>query len=194
MNVASVEKKSVLLYEDFNNVPDGNTETIDKIGERYTDFIASHNYQPGRYIDNEYTPESGTWEGDWVYAGKNGTVILQSYNPQIPASLNTPLGDYSGDLTVTVRCRYAKSFWGSYQSASGYVTTGGSDLNLLLCTGGYDGGASAVTDAGQYAQLASGQIYEPEGWQEITFKVRNESANADGYLSRHKLRPRNRLD
>lgn len=180
---ASVDRKSIVLYEDFNNVPDGATETIDKLGERYTDYIASHYYEPGRYIDNEYTPESGTWEGDFVMAGKNGTVILQAYNPQIPAMLNTPLGDYSGDITVTVRCRYAKTFWGSYQSESGYVTTGGSDLSLAIATGGYDSYDFAVTDCGTYSMLNSGQIYEPDGWQEITFKFRNESSNSDGYLS-----------
>ncbi len=173
----------MVLYEDFDNVPDGATETIDKIGERYTDYIASHYNEPGRYIDNDYTPETGTWEGDYVMAGKNGTVILQCYNPQMPAQLNTPLGDFSGDLTVTVRCRFAKSFWGSYQSASGYVTTGGSELSLGIYKGGYDDNSFTVTDAGQYSMLSSGQFYEPDGWQEITYKVRNESADADGFLS-----------
>ncbi len=180
---ASVDRKTVLLYEDFDNVPDGATETIDKIGERYTDYIASHYYQPGRYIDNEYTPETGTWEGDWVMAGKGGTVILQCYNPQQPAQLNTPLGDFSGDLTVTVRCRFAKSFWGSYQSESGYVTTSAAELSLALFKGGYDDYSYTVTDAGPYSMLGSGQFYEQDNWQEVTFKVRNESADADGFLS-----------
>lgn len=53
---ASVEHKSVVLYEDFNNVPDGETETIGHLGDRYTDYVASHYFEPGRYIDNEYTP------------------------------------------------------------------------------------------------------------------------------------------
>ncbi len=180
---ATVDRKSVVLFEDFDNVPDGATETIDKIGERYTDYLASHYYEPGRYIDNEYTPETGTWEGDWVMAGKNGTIILQTYNPQMPAQINTPLGDYSGDITVTVRCRYAKSFWGSYQSASGYVTTAGADLSVAIFKGGYDKYAYSITDAGTYSMLNSGQFYEPDGWQEVTFKLRNESADADGFIS-----------
>lgn len=179
---ASMDKKSVILYEDFNNVPDGNTETIGKLGERYTDYIASRYYEPGRYIDNDYTPESGTWEGNFVFAGKGGTVILQAYNPQVPAAINTPLGDYSGDITVSVRCRYATAFWGASNDL-GYVTTGGSTLTMAVFSNGYDSYDSAVTDIPYYSQMSTGQIYEPDGWQEITFRFRNESANASGYIS-----------
>ena len=78
---ASMERKSIILYEDFSNVPAGSTVQTGNIGERYVDFIASSYYEPGNFIPNEYTPESGTWCGDCVFAGKGGTVILQCYNP-----------------------------------------------------------------------------------------------------------------
>lgn len=176
---ASVERSGQILYENFDAVPDGRTEQTGTLGERYIDFIASHYYEPGRYIDNEYTPESGTWEGDWVFAGKGGTVVMQCYNPQAPASLNTPLGDFSGDLTVTMRVRYSKIFWGA-DNEVGYVTSGGSDISVAAYINGYDSYDQAKTDAGY--GLSSGQIYENEGWQELTFKFRNESAHASGYL------------
>lgn len=179
---ASVEKKTVVLYEDFNNVPDGTTETIGNLGERYADYIASHYYEPGRYINNDYTPESGTWEGDFVMAGKGGTVVLQCYNPQMAAGINTPMGDYSGDITVTIRARATRIFYGA-NNELGYSTSGGSDLTLSAYIHGYDSYDYAKTDMGYYSMMSSGQIYENEGWQEITFKFRNENANADGYLN-----------
>ncbi|MDE5870452.1 MAG: hypothetical protein K2H22_00685, partial [Muribaculaceae bacterium] len=177
---ASMERKSVILYEDFNNVPDGATEKTGNIGDRYVDFLASSYYEPGNFIPNEYTPESGTWFGDWVFAGKDGTVILQCYNPMSAAELATPLGDYSGDLTVTMRIRNTKIFWGANNEV-GYVTSGGSSLDLMAFIGGYDSYDMATTDI-DYGMLSTGQIYDADGWQEVTFKLRNESADKDGYL------------
>ena len=180
---ASMERKSVILYEDFSNVPEGATEQTGKIGERYVDFIASSYYEPGNFIPNEYTPESGTWYGDWAFAGKNGTVVLQCYNPMgSPAVIRTPLGDYSGELTVTVRARSSKIFWGA-DNEVGYVTSGGSSLEMRAMVGGYDSYDGAVTDIPFYSQMSTGQIYESDGWQEVTFKFRSESANGDGFIS-----------
>ncbi|MDE5849264.1 MAG: hypothetical protein K2H38_03905 [Muribaculaceae bacterium] len=178
---ASMERKSIILYEDFSNVPDGSTVQTGNIGERYVDFIASSYYEPGNFIPNEYTPESGTWCGDWVFAGKGGTVILQCYNPYSGAYLYTPLGDFSGDLTVSMKVRCAKTFWGA-DNEVGYVTSGGSSLDLRAMVGGFDSNDSAVTDLGYYGMSSTGQIYPADGWQEVTFKFRNESANGDGYL------------
>lgn len=180
-NEAGVTRAQEILIEDFNNVPDGRTETTGSLGERCVDFIASRSFEPGRYIDNSYTPESGTWEGNWVFAGKNGTVILQAYNPQVGATLNTPLGDYSGDLTVKVRARYAKTFWGA-DNELGYVSSGGSEFSIMMCAGGYDGNKLPTTDV-PMGSLESGNVYENDGWTEFTFTLRNEGADKDGYLS-----------
>lgn len=177
---ASVDRKTVVLYEDFDAIPDGDTETIPTIGERYVDCIASHYFEPGRYIDHHYTPGSGTWEGDWVYAGKGGTVILQSYNPWNAAVLNTPLGDYSGDVTVTICARYAQTFWGA-DTEVGYDTSTGTSLTLGAYISGYDKYDQAATDMSN-STMGSGRIYKDDGWQEITFKFHNESANKDGFL------------
>lgn len=178
---AGMTRAQEILVEDFNHVPDGKTETTGNIGERCVDYIASRVLEPGRYIDTSYTPESGTWEGNFVFAGKNGTVVLQAYNPQVGAVLNAPLGDYSGDLTVKVRARHAKSFWGA-DNELGYVGSTGSHLTVAMCKGGYDDWMPAATDA-EYGQLDSGQIYENDGWTEFTFTLRNESADKDGFLS-----------
>lgn len=181
MKKASTEVKTVVLYEDFSNVPDGNTETIGKLGDRYTDYIASDYFEPGLYVNNDYTPESGTWAGDFLMAGKGGTVVLQCYNPQMGAFLYTPLGDYSGDITVTVRCRAATTFYGA-DNEYGYVSATGSDLQCAAKVGRYDSYDYATTDIDGWGALSTGQMYEKEGWKEVTFKFRNESPNADGYL------------
>ncbi len=179
---AAVSREQELLFEDFSHVPDGATEPVAKIGDRYTDFIASRNYEPGRYVDPTYTPATGTWEGNWVYAGHGGRVILQNYNPMSAAVLNTPLGDYSGDITVTVRCRSAKVFWGSDDTESGYTTSPGSALTVTPCYGGYDRPYYAETDIEYNGQISSGQLYAADGWVELTYTFRNESADSDGFL------------
>lgn len=178
---AGVVRAQEVLVEDFNKIPEGHTETIGNLGERYCDYVASHVFEPGRYIDTSYTPGSGTWEGNFVFAGKNGTVVLQAYNPMQGAALHTPLGDYSGDLTITVRARYAKTFWGA-DNDLGYVTSKSSDFSVALRKGGYDSNEIPVSDA-MYGQLNSGQIYENDGWIDFTFTVRNEGADKDGFLS-----------
>lgn len=178
-NASSVEREIELIRENFDMIPEGNTEYIDGIGNRCVDMLASHHYQPGRYLDTAYTPESGTWEGDYVFAGNGGTVVLQAFSPFEGAYIATPLGEYSGDLTVKVRCRYAKTFYGG-NSESGYVTTLGSDLYLTIGVGGYDSMQYADSDA-MYG-LQSGPIYENEGWMVLTFKLCNKSADNDAYL------------
>ena len=177
----SATRALILLEEDFNNVPEGAMEATGHLGNRYVDFIASHYYEPGRYIDNEYTPNSGTWEGDWVFAGKNGTIVLQAYNPLEGAVLNTPLGDYSGDITVTVRARAAKTFWGA-DNEIGYTSSAGTDFTIGLNIGGYDSSETPDSDL-KWGQISSERIYENDGWGDYTFTFRNEGADKDGYLS-----------
>lgn len=178
---AGVTRAQILLEEDFNNVPDGQTETTGSLGERQVEFIASHYFEPGRYVDPEYTPNTGTWEGDWVFAGKNGTIVLQAYNPMEGAYINAPLGDYSGDLTIKIRARYAPSFWGA-DNELGYVGSNSTSFSVSLFKGGYDSHERPVSDA-EWAQLSSDQIYENDGWIDFTFTLRNEGADKDGYIN-----------
>lgn len=183
----TIKRETVLVEEDFNNCPDGHTETIGHLGERYTDYLAS-GYFPTvdgyviNYINNDFTPGSGTWAGDFVMAGKGGTIILQCYNPELPAYISTPLGDYSGNITVTVRCRFARTFWGA-ENELGYVTTAGSELELAAFIGGFGSLETSVSELGSTGYgKSSGSFYENEGWQDVTFTFLNESANSDGTL------------
>lgn len=176
-----MDRELDLLFEDFNLVPDGSTETVGEGKERYVDLIASRSEEPGRFINAEYTPESGVWEGDYVYAGKNGTIIIQPLSGQLGGMLNTPLGDFSGDITVTVRCRAAKAFWLS--ADGGYLSTTGSSMSMIACIGGYDVDKYPYTDIGENPVMSTPQLYDNDGWQTFTFKFRNEGADNDGYIS-----------
>ena len=178
---AGVSREENVLVEDFDNVPDGEFVQTGNIGMRATTLLASHYFEPGRYIDTEYTPKTGTWEGDWVFAGKDGSVILQCYNPQAGSALRTPLGDFSGDLTVRMRVRKARTFWGADDADDGYVTANGSYFTVRVGMGGYDSYDSPLTDIGGMGTLESGLIYTDD-WVEFEFTFRNESANHDGYI------------
>lgn len=178
---ASMNREMEVLYEDFSLVPDGHTATTGNIGERYTDLLASHSQAPGRFIDSAYTPGSGTWEGDYVYAGKNGTLIIQPVSGQAGGMLRTPLGDYSGDITVTVRLRAAKVFW--LQDEETYITSSGSNMTMSLGIGGYDSKDYPFTDIGDYPSYTTPMIYENDGWQTFTFTFRNEGSDNDGFIS-----------
>ena len=179
----STSQTTTVLYEDFSNVPNGEFVQTGKIGLRAVTPIA--NYDCGKYMNPAYTPNSGQWYGEWVYAGTDGTVIIQCYNPQAGAELCMPLGDYSGDLIVTMRVRSAKTFWGA-DTECGYVTSagGGCDVNLMACIGGYGNHDRAKSDLGgngySFAKIA--KLYEEDGWTEVRTTLRNESANSDGYL------------
>lgn len=177
---ASQSQTSEVLFEDFNNVPDGEFIQTGSIGMRADTPIASAYYDCTNFINPEYTPNSGQWYGEWVYAGTGGTIVLQTYNPSSSATLQLPLGDYSGDLTVTMRVRYRPSFYGA-DNEVGYVTTTGTEVLYMPVYGGFDSYNSATTDL-PYGYDYVAKLYPNDGWVEAKFSFRNESANADGTI------------
>ncbi len=176
-----MDREMEVLFEDFNLVPDGNTETTGNAGERYVDLLASHSQEPGRYIDSAYTPNSGVWEGDYVFAGKGGTVVIQPVSGQVGGMIRTPLGDYSGDITVSVRFRASTTFWLTQDDE--YLTVDGSSMSMSLGIGGYDSNRYPFTDIGDYPSMSTPQIYPNDGWQTFTFTFRNEGAHNDGFIT-----------
>lgn len=178
--VVSQSQTTTILFEDFSNVPDGEFVQTGKIGLRAVTPIA--NYDCGKFMKPEYTPNSGQWYGEWVYAGEGGTVILQPYNPMKAGFLQLPLGDYSGDLIVTARIRTRPAFWGSYESESGFVTSAGRSANVsyFATIGGYGSYTAANSELGDGSPFC--KLYPNDGWAEIRATFRNESANADGSI------------
>lgn len=172
----TTSRQNVVLEEDFSHVPDGE---IDPAIGRRTTYIASHYYEPGRYVNTDYTPAFGTWEGDNVMAGTNGTIFLQTYNPMQAAYIATPLGDYSGDLTITLRARAAKSFYGDSNSETGYWTGVGSDLTIYASRGGYDKNTPTLGDDSEGANF---RFYPNDGWVEVVVDMHIESSDNDGFI------------
>lgn len=178
--VVSQSQTTTILYEDFNNVPDGEFVQTGKIGMRAVTPIA--NYDCGKFMNTDYTPNSGQWYGEWVYAGEGGTIIIQPYNPMAPAILQLPLGDYSGDLIVTARVRARPAFWGSDEAECGFVTSAGRGTNIsyFATIGGYDSFTASNSELGNVGTFC--KLYPNDGWAEVRTTFRNESANADGSI------------
>ncbi len=170
---ASSTTASILISEDFNKVTNGTTEKPDT-----TIMLASEwaGYSlHGMYIDSSLTND-GTWWGHQVYAA-GGAVAIKTYNPQQTAYLCTPLGDYSGDITVTLR---AKAIPDVITTDTGFAYGTGSGLSIKACKAGMSGQEDAKTDDDGWCY--SERLYESQGWQKITYTFKNYSADKDGFI------------
>lgn len=165
--------EAVVVDEDFSRFTSGTVEKPDT-----TQMLACkyNGYSPnGVYIDNSLTKD-GTWFGNFVYSA-GGAVALKTYNPQDMAWLCTPLGDYSGDVTVTFK---AKALPALVATDDGYSKLTGSTIGLEVCYGDWENQNSANTDLED--NYFDTRLYEKDGWQKITVKLKNYSANNDGFL------------
>lgn len=166
--------ETVLVNEDFSAMTTGTPEKPDT-----TQMLACEyqGYSPnGIYLDNKLTKD-GTWFGSFVYSA-GGSLALKTYNPQQLAYVCTPLGDYSGDLTVTLRVKANPAL---IATKDGYQKASGSSLIIQVCHGGYNNIETSKTDdTNRYYDV---RLYEKEGWQEITYTCKNYSANNDGYIA-----------
>lgn len=165
--------ESVLINEDFSALTSGyvdKPDTTQMLACEYTGYSPN-----GIYIDNSLTKD-GTWFGSYVYSA-GGAIALKTYNPQQPAYLCTPLGDYSGDLTITLRVKANPAI---VATDEGYVELSGSDFDMNLCYGGYEDMKAAKTDdEKEFYEL---RLYEKDGWQEVTYTCKNYTADNGGYI------------
>ncbi len=170
---ASGKTESILVDEDFSKMTSGTVNAPDT-----TQMLACEwtGYSPnGVYIDNSLTSD-GTWLGHQVYSA-GGAVAIKTYNPQQPAYLCTPLGDYSGDITVTVKAKAIKDV---IRTDTGFAYGTGSSLSIQACTGGIEGQDEANTD--DENEDYEVRLYESQGWQKITYTFKNYSADKDGFI------------
>lgn len=146
----------ILIDEDFSAFTAGTTDEPDGT------LVASYYYSPGMYIDESLTKD-GQWGGNYVYSA-GGAVALVSPTSYSPSTLFTPLGDYSGDLTITFKIK-------ALEDANFYVN---------VCTGGYSACADAdVRDGDSFYSM---RIYATQGWKEVKFMASNYSADNDGFI------------
>ena len=150
------------LYEDFDKFTAGSATEPD--GTALCDEYGYFGGPVQWYIDNEYTETPG-WCGSWVFQA-GGNAYLNDPLGYIGAVLNSPLGDYSGNLTITARVK----------------NIGKSSCSLMvnMLKGGYNDPSYADTDDGQTSTYAS--IPAGRGWITITLKVHNTTSSTDGFL------------
>lgn len=159
-SVVTVESQ-VLIDEDFSLITEGSAE------EPYQDEMLCWAYgDPGWYVDSKYTHDDG-WTGTRVYQA-GGMVALMDPTGYSGACLNTPTGDYSGDLTITFRAKALPSYEKTSTLFVSAVIGGFNDPQAAQLEG--ESGTSQVN-------FAAGS-----GWKEVTVTMRNLSANADGYI------------
>lgn len=156
----TTDEQDILIDEDFSKVTEG---TPDKPGNK---MLAYYYGEPGMYMDTKYTKD-GQWAGTFVYPA-GGMVALISPNQNTAADLNTPLGDYSGDITLTFKIKALDN----------------SDLMLNLSKGGYTSTSYTHNQEGDI-NTRSFRIYKKDGWKKITVRFRNVDSNPDGFIQFH---------
>lgn len=159
---ADVTETDDIIMEDFNKLSKGSFENPDTVA-----LCDIYQYFGGDYqwdIDPQYTEQPG-WTGTWAFQA-GGALYLNDPIGYYGAFVNTPLGDYSGNITITLRVK----------NTSKYSTL----LNINMLKGGYENLSYAKSDQG--ATSTSVTLNGNSGWKTITFKVHNLSSDNDGYL------------
>ncbi len=153
-------EEEILIDEDFSGITEGTSE---KPGNN---MLCYYYDEPGMYIDASLTKD-GQWAGSFVYPA-GGMVALISPNTYTAADLDTPLGDYSGCITLTFKVKAIKN----------------SDLFVNLLRGGYNDCLDTKNLAGDINVL-SYRLYKKEGWKKVTVKMSNVNADPDGFIQFH---------
>ena len=143
-----------LTNEDFSGFTAGTADKPD--GTSLCDIYGK--YGPQREeIDSKYTSTPG-WHGNWVFQAGGNAALIDSLG-SVGAFINTPLGDYSGDLTITVRVK------GLEKDPSSFF------VNVVK--GGY---YDPYTLGGWNFSVTN------KGWQVFEIKFHNVVADNDGFV------------
>ncbi len=162
---ASSESAIVLVNEDFSKMSAGTSDKPDT-------STPLANEDSSIYIDPSLTSD-GSWAGTGVYSA-GGSCALISPDGETVAELLTPLGDYSGEITVTCRIKAIPV------ERDGETVNKGSTLDIVPYIGGYMNGSNAKTDAGDGYSI---RVYPKQGWNEVKFTFSNYSANNNGFIA-----------
>lgn len=160
--VLTQEKSSeekILVSEDFSKFTAGSEDAPD-----LENVLC--NYYGGDltpYIDNSLTKTPG-WSGTQVYSA-GGVAAIFSGDINIAACLNTPLGDYSGDLKITLKAKPV-----SKQA----------EICVIILK---DGIASPINADADQSYNSFNLTEKTDGnWQLITVETTNRSADSDGFI------------
>ncbi len=159
---SQVTTEDIVISEDFEYFEEGTNDAPDQ-----TYLLASSVYEPGIFIDPDLTKQPGWW-GDWVYsAGGAAALMCPDYNNL--GYIATPMGDYSGEVTVTLR---AKALPCGITGTSIYVAP------YIDCGATYP--TYAETDGS--VDDCEVRLYPDQGWTRISYTFKNYSANPDGAI------------
>lgn len=150
---------TVLVDEDFSKLTEGS------IQEPSEERLCYYYGAPGVDIDPEYTQQPG-WTGSNAFSA-GGAILMKEVNNTTGAPLNTPLGDYSGNLTITFR----------YRIAPGCEKH--SQVIVDILKGGIEHPQIADCDFNFYAcNVYPGQ----NDWKLAEITCQNKSADNDGFI------------
>jgi hypothetical protein len=150
---------TVLIDEDFSRLTAGSIQEPDD--QRLCYYYG----EPGLEIDPKYTDQPG-WTGSNAFSA-GGAILMKEVNVSTGAPLNTPLGDYSGNLTITFRYRIAPG------------CTKHSQVIVDVLKGGIEHPQLADCDFNVFAcHVFPGQ----NEWREAEVTCRNLSADSDGFI------------
>ena len=155
---AGLVTSQVLLDEDFAGFAAGTQDSPD------VNDLTGGTFS---YIDPSFTRTPG-WYGMFVYQA-GGACYLEDPTRFNGAVLNTPLGDYSGDLTISCRIKPVDEVTFAHRFV------------ISVCRGGYDNAMAALTDNGNGIESQLVVAY-PGRWTDVQFTVRNYSADSDGFI------------
>ena len=158
----AVVRKDIILEEDFSRLTSGSVDAPDTDTELCTFYG-----QPGdEYIADGLLNTDGYTGMRMCPAG--GTIYFWAYGGQSSAVLNTPLGDYSGHVTVTFRVKSDPTY------------ASGASLVVNMVKGGIDN--PTMTESRENPPYNYLTIFPNDGWQEVTVLFDNYSADNDGYI------------
>ena len=167
---AFLKQEDILVEEDFASLSSGTDEQPDTLN-----CLADAD----NLIDPSLT-HGQTWGGDKVYAA-GSAICLSTYEIMRQATLFTPLNDYSGKLTVTLRCKAlpAKTLAYDDNGELVWVTLTGSSLNILACAGGYEKATECQTDDSSGAEV---RLYAGQGWTYVTYEFDNYTGDDQSFI------------
>ena len=183
--LTAFQQRSIAIHEAPQRASHFEDELID---EDFSAFTTGSIDEPDRskslaggdngysYIDASLTKD-GQWSGTYVYSA-GGMACLYSPSVQTCALLNTPLGDYSGNITVTCRVKAIPTYNYDDQSGTSYRITGSS-----LVINPYIGGPGSTKYADVDDDWCEVRLYPEMGWTDVTYTFTNQSADNDGFIS-----------
>lgn len=161
----------VLINEDFNLMTAGTPDAPDfehRLASEYDDVR----------IPTELT-HGNQWIGHKVFSA-GGAIALQTINPQDAAYLETPIGDYSGSVTVSLKAKYLLTEW---EEGDGKLRWTGSGIQIGIANRrGNEFQTSEGDVKNAYPWFGDVRLYANQGWCEITVEFDNYSAYNDAYI------------